>query len=202
MQYYKFDPETKEYKGIRIPQIDPRETKLAGSPVYMRPGSNHTEIAPPPLTDKQAAVWNGTSWDVVPDHRGELRWDGSQQQVLIKTLGDPEITHPHLKAVRPTPVEDQPLTSNIKQEAGRRIADIVGTDGVYDAMAKQLNALMQAVSITDKRSRGVALTPEEDAVAQSLRDMAAAIDVIRAKSNEIEAMDPRPDDFKDDKYWA
>jgi hypothetical protein len=38
--------------------------------------------------------------------------------------------------------------------------------------------------------------------ADALAEMSAFIDAIRAKSDEIEAMDPIPTDFADDRHWG
>ena len=70
MQIYKYDPLTRELIGQ--------------NPAQKRPGGewitdvlNGTAVEPPALKDRQAAVWNGTGWDVVEDHRQKTGLEGS-----------------------------------------------------------------------------------------------------------------------------
>lgn len=62
MMIYKYDPTTKEYMGSK-----PAQTRPNGQPIT--DALNATPVEPPVLTDKQQAVWNGTAWDVLEDHR-------------------------------------------------------------------------------------------------------------------------------------
>lgn len=70
MQLYKYDPNTKELTGSKPAQKRPNGQ-------FITDVLNATTIAPPFLTDKQAAVWNGESWDVVEDHRKKPGVKGS-----------------------------------------------------------------------------------------------------------------------------
>ncbi len=91
----------------------------------------------------------------------------------------------------------------VKREAQRRIALLVGVEGDnFNAMIiKELNALMRAVELNNKIAEGGTLTAEEEAEKRALAGLSAAIKVIRAKSNEIELMDPLPSDETDDALW-
>lgn len=62
MMIYKYDPTTKEYTGSK-----PAQTRPNGQPIT--DALNATTVEPPVLTGKQQAVWNGTAWDVLEDHR-------------------------------------------------------------------------------------------------------------------------------------
>jgi hypothetical protein len=70
MLIYKYDPMTKELTGSRVAQTRPN-----GEPIT--DVLNATTLEPPALEDKQAAVWNGTAWDVVEDHRQKPGVEGS-----------------------------------------------------------------------------------------------------------------------------
>lgn len=62
MLIYKYDPTTKEYTGSK-----PAQRRPNGQPIT--DVLHATTVEPPFLEDKQQAVWNGTAWDVVEDHR-------------------------------------------------------------------------------------------------------------------------------------
>lgn len=70
MLIYKYDPTTKELSGSR-----PAQKRPNGQPIT--DVLNATTVEPPVLEDKQAAVWNGTSWDVLEDHRKKPGVEGS-----------------------------------------------------------------------------------------------------------------------------
>ena len=65
MLIYKYDPITKELTGNR-----PAQKRPNGQPIT--DVLHATTVEPPLLGDKQQAVWNGTAWDVVEDHRKKL----------------------------------------------------------------------------------------------------------------------------------
>lgn len=62
MLIYKYDPTTMELTGSK-----PAQRRPNGQPIT--DVLNSTTVEPPLLEDKQQAVWNGESWDVVEDHR-------------------------------------------------------------------------------------------------------------------------------------
>lgn len=70
MLIYKYDPTTKELTGSK-----PAQRRPNGQPIT--DVLNATTVEPPVLTDKQQAVWNGESWDVLEDHRKKPGVDGS-----------------------------------------------------------------------------------------------------------------------------
>lgn len=70
MMLYKYDPTTRELTGSR-----PAQKRPNGQPIT--DVLNATTVEPPLLEDKQQAVWNGESWDVVEDHRKKPSVEGS-----------------------------------------------------------------------------------------------------------------------------
>lgn len=70
MLIYKYDPDTHELTGSK-----PAQRRPNGQPIV--DVLNATTVEPPFLEDKQAAVWNGESWDVVEDHRKKPSVEGS-----------------------------------------------------------------------------------------------------------------------------
>lgn len=65
MLIYKYDPKTKELTGSKPAQKRPNGE-------FITDVLNATTVEPPALEDKQQAVWNGTAWDTVEDHRKKL----------------------------------------------------------------------------------------------------------------------------------
>ena len=70
MLIYKYDPTTKELTGSRPAQKRPNGA-------FITDVLNATTVEPPVLTDKQQAVWNGESWDLLEDHRKKPGVEGS-----------------------------------------------------------------------------------------------------------------------------
>lgn len=70
MLIYKYDPKTKELTGSK-----PAQKRPNGQPIT--DVLHATIVEPPVLNDKQQAVWNGSSWDVVEDHRKKPGVPGS-----------------------------------------------------------------------------------------------------------------------------
>ena len=89
----------------------------------------------------------------------------------------------------------------VKGEAQRRIVLLTGKNNLQDCIIKELNALMRAAKITDKRMNGEAVTVEEEVEADALRVFNVKIEAIRVASNNLEVTDPIPLDYADDKYW-
>ncbi|MDQ0349729.1 hypothetical protein [Ancylobacter vacuolatus] len=83
MKVYGYDGATGEYTGATDAARDP----LAGDR-YVMP-HNSTRRTPPMPGPKQAAVFDGQEWGLVPDHRGETWWNAAGTPVIVSTLGDP-----------------------------------------------------------------------------------------------------------------
>ena len=89
----------------------------------------------------------------------------------------------------------------VKGEAQRRIILLVNQTNLQDCIIKELNALMRAGELTDKRATGGVLTPAEETEADTLRTLAARVRAIRAASDAIEALNPIPTDYNDNRRW-
>lgn len=126
-----------------------------------------------------APIENG-EWKVVPRYgkRGnaQIEWDG---QRVIKSF----------------PV----LAQDIKSEAQRRIISLVGAPDINACIIKQLNALMRATELSNKK-HAAALTEQEQSEAATLQNMADWIKFIRARSNELEMT--LPADYTNDIHWS
>lgn len=72
---YEYD-EQMEYKGEKVCQLDPLESKKAGKEVYLLP-ANCTFEKPPQEKEGYKIVWNGKKWDYVeiPTNQNQERID-------------------------------------------------------------------------------------------------------------------------------
>ena len=68
MNLYNFDPNTKEYLMTTIASADPMETKIKGEFVPLVP-AYATLVEPPNTDENEAAVFNGTTWEIKKDFR-------------------------------------------------------------------------------------------------------------------------------------
>lgn len=91
--------------------------------------------------------------------------------------------------------------ARVKAEAQRRIIALTGASDLQSGLITQMNALMLANELNDKRISGGDLSPEEEAEADALRALADGIKAIRARSDVIEEMEPIPADVSDDSLW-
>lgn len=68
MNLYNFDPNTKEYLMTTIASADPMETKIKGEFIPLVP-AYATLVEPPKTGENEAAVFNGTTWEIKKDFR-------------------------------------------------------------------------------------------------------------------------------------
>lgn len=78
-------------------------------------------------------------------------------------------------------------TSDCKQEALRRILLIVPGATSANFVTKEMNLLMQAASLIDKKAHGITLTADEMNTLTSYRDIKSRIDAVRSASDLIES---------------
>lgn len=88
---------------------------------------------------------------------------------------------------------------DVRAEAQRRIIAAVGARDINGCYTKQLNALMRATELTNKRALGEALSSAETAEAAALQAVADKVKAIRAASNVLEPAPPA--DFAADSHW-
>lgn len=87
MLFYRFNPDDGEFVRAEMAFIDPLESQRQGAEVYLVP-PNSTPTPPPEPTENTAAVWNGESWQVVADFRGQPIWDDAGTEQIVKELGE------------------------------------------------------------------------------------------------------------------
>lgn len=86
MIFYGYDEKTKEYTGTQNAFIDPLETKKRGKKVYLVP-ANATDKKPLEAKENQAAIFNGSEWEIVADYRNKTYYIGTERHEM-KELGD------------------------------------------------------------------------------------------------------------------
>lgn len=91
VKVYRFDKETREYKGEGVANISKDGTVLL--PPY------HTEVAPPKYKEnEEIPIWNGESWEIVEDHRKHLDDTGTPAggtPYWLPAEGDNYYSEPH-----------------------------------------------------------------------------------------------------------
>lgn len=137
-------------------------------------------------------VWR-TVVDLQPDYdpRIESRAKAGWQITETEALRQYTIT-PHARSM---------MIQAVKNEAQRRIIAATGTTDIMSCLTKQMNAQMRGAELINIKASGGTLTAEQQAEAAALQDLADSIKAIRAKSNEIEALDPIPADYAADSRW-
>ena len=114
--------------------------------------------------------------------------------VVTRPGGDPAIVVADLEAE--VEMAAAPTAADVKREAARRIAAIMSDYA-------QRNALALFAETAQDYGADPGGWPEElRALNAALRLKWDAIKAIRARSDEIEAMQPIPEDFREDGYWT
>lgn len=91
-----------------------------------------------------------------------------------------------------TPPPQVASIDDVKSEAHRRIVQIVPE-------WKQINLLARYTELTKIGEQNWTLEQQQESLL--IETIWNKIKHIRAKSDELEEMDPIPQDYKDDKYW-
>lgn len=136
--------------GLLVAATEARESPLEPG-VYLIP-AGCVEVAPPDAEAGKAAVWSGTAWTMVADHRGETWYDG-REPVAIDFVGDPaergyriEVPAPTLDDLRAGKLEtiaaaaDALLATGAAVEGGLHVALDDGSRADLTAMATTATA--------------------------------------------------------------
>jgi len=141
------------------------------------------------------AELDARGWDLVavvePDPFGEGQAYGEAE--LVEVEGEWRIVTPVIDLPAPEPVVVLP--AEVKAEAERRIVAVCPE-------WRQRNLTARAVELTMQVAGGATLDAGEQAEWDAGLPVWQEIKRLRARSDEIEAMDPIPADFRDDAYWA
>ena len=86
MKEYLFDRMTGEFIREQETHLDLLESKKQGKNVYLISAAG-TTTPPPEKKDGYAVIWNGTVWEQIEDHRGEIVWKNHTESMEIRDLG-------------------------------------------------------------------------------------------------------------------
>ena len=94
-----------------------------------------------------------------------------------------------------------PIPDDVRAEAQRRMIILVNAKNSDDLNIKIQNGLREAARLLQKEIDGITLTQAEIDRKNQLKQIDAAIENIRAKSNILEVMNPIPSNYTDDSWW-
>lgn len=94
-----------------------------------------------------------------------------------------------------------PIPDDVRAEAQRRMIVLVNAKNSDDLNIKIQNGLREAARLLQKEVDGFTLTQAEIDRKNQLKQIDAAIENIRAKSNILEVMNPIPSNYTDDSWW-
>lgn len=156
MLIYKYDSKTKELTGSK-----PAQRRPNGQPIT--DVLNATTVEPPILEDKQQAVWNGTSWDVLEDHRQKPGVEGSGTPYWLP--GDAWNTPARYMT------ELGPLPEEALLEAPAKTDEEVAAEELAQAKAERANAVSKIVVTVD----GMVFDGDETSQERMARTITAAV---------------------------
>ena len=121
MKIYHYRPGTKEFLQASEARIDPLETQNQGTDIYLIP-AHATLIVPPRIGENEAAVFDGESWEIVPDHRGAEYYLENGQRIEIAELGETIPGNALLEPPEPPPPTESELIELKIQAETRAVA--------------------------------------------------------------------------------
>lgn len=166
MQAYSYSITTHEYLETVPCFPDPVRSRMEGREVYLLP-ANATFTAPPAKRTGYAAVWNGSGWAEVEDHRGIQYWlkgaPYNSPSVEMKELGPLPVG---ASLTRP----EQTAEEKAAEEARRKEAEAEA------ARVPDLEAAVAELGVTSASDK-----EESDAAALDLAAYAAELEQRIAK---------------------
>lgn len=136
MNIYHYHPVTKEYLGKGLADKDPM---VKGN--WLIP-AHATEVEPPELKEKQAAVFCDGQWQIVNDHRGFEYWLQNGEHHVINDLGA-ELPEEYLT--------EKPKPEPLSEDQLKRIAEIERVAAYADPNNGSDKLFMEAIR---KRAAG------------------------------------------------
>lgn len=128
---YAYDATTKEYIGTTQAQESPLEDGVVLMP------ANSTGIQSPSVGEKQAAVWNGSAWDIAADFRGTVYYDTDGREYIQKELGNlPEWV------LLEKPIVQEPEKTFFTKLQIRRTCRTLGLEGKLNALLASSDEFM------------------------------------------------------------
>ena len=85
-QTYSYDPDTGEYAGTETLQVDPLESKIQGTKIYLHPAFTTTR-RPPNTGENEVAVFSNDRWRKKKDFRGTIVFNAEGDEHVIRGIG-------------------------------------------------------------------------------------------------------------------
>ena len=154
MIIYNYDRLTNEYTFSSEAKLDPLETKKYGKPMYAIPAyATNIEPLPPEGT---ASIFNGSSWDYIIDHRGELEINLATKEIQeVNYVG--EIKDGYMlydKYVNTQEYRDQELSTakakKISENESKRNVEYIPTSFGRLKTSTPLGELLSVMPMYDK----------------------------------------------------
>lgn len=149
-----FHPEHKFFTHMSVAKLSPRQPEDAKEPYYLMP-ANSTRIQAPDCNEGDVAIFNGSTWDIVPDNRGDAYHKDTKDLLRIEDpQGSCPATHtlsvPHdidciwdntnQKWILPQAVAIVRLTAKVKERCETIIQDGMNYQGhVYQIDEKSVS---------------------------------------------------------------
>lgn len=179
---YSYNPKTMEFAGDAAASPSPLEPDVWHYP------ADCTTTPPPQHEQGFVRVWQDGEWHSRPDHRGEFWWTSEGEPREIDFIGDPR--EHSLLQVRAVTVGD------VKAECRRLILMIMTEDQQRNTLAAGQAAVMQYGPDPESWPAPLRQRQQDAMIAWS------EIERLRARSDEIEIMEPLPADISADDLWA
>jgi len=146
---YNYDPQTFEFIGDSIAQLDPLESEKKGKEIYLLP-ANATFTKAPSVKENEVAVFNPNTnrWSKKSDYRGTEYWDKKGNRYVINEIGK---TVPKTALLKdPNSVDNEKNIFNMKRrEAYGSIGEQL--DMLYWDMRNGTNKWQQHITRVKKR---------------------------------------------------
>lgn len=132
MKYFQTDE-----AGYLVGEFDADASPLEPG-VFLIPGGGVT-VEPPPMGAEQAARWNGSAWEIVPDLRGRVYWlaDRSRHEIAARGVALPAGA---LDAEPPKSQAEIDAEQNAIAKAALREIDIASIRSMREWIAAQPTA--------------------------------------------------------------
>ena len=181
MKVYNYDAVTGEFISETNATPNPRVPND-----WLIP-ANATMIEPPVMTQNEAVVFNGTSWDLVADYRERTFYDIDGNEVTLD-LGEDKNAG-HLDAIPQAVIDarDNVVRINaIKLKAQEYIISQIPGATVVNYLIVEMNMLMSNADLDDIVINGGTLTSEQLTEKENFRTLKNVIKTIRTMSNTAE----------------
>lgn len=125
MYLYHWDKETKEFLGVSPARIDPLESCKKNETIYLQ-GSPFTTLVQVPYFEKnEIPVWDGKTWIIEKDYRGNVVYDKKTAEAFIITkIGDLPEGYTNEKPNEFAEWKDEKWEISLKKAINKKISEL------------------------------------------------------------------------------